>query len=214
MVLSRYHLLVALILLALVYAGPAPAQTSVTAEVKQVVDRVITVVCDKELQQPANEQKRQRALKEAIGAIFDYAEMAERSLGRHWKGHTPAEHAEFVRLFETLLENSYAGVIESYSDEKISYLQETVEGDYAEVKSKVVTAKREEFAIDYRLMKKGGRWVVYDVVNEGVSLIDNYKSQFNKIILKEGYEELIKKMKSKKEEITAPQKGFDAATVA
>lgn len=210
----RNRLAVLLILASFVFAGSASAQTSVTAEVKKVVDEVIAIVSDKELQKPANEPKRHQALKNAIGVIFDYAEMAERSLGRHWKGRTPAEHAEFVQLFETLLENSYAGVIESYSDEKIVYLKESVSGEYAEVNSKVITAKREEFSIDYRLMNKGGKWVVYDVVNEGVSLVDNYRSQFNKIILKEGYEELIKKLKSKSDEITAPQKDYTGVTGA
>ena len=191
-----------LIFSSLVFAGSTTAQKSVTDEVKIVVDKVISIVSDKELQKTENEQKRQNALKEAIGTIFDYAEMARRSMGRHWNERTPAEKKEFAQLFETLLENSYAGVIESYNNEKIVYLNETVKGDYAEVKSKVITARRDEFSIDYRLMNKGEKWVIYDVVNEGVSLVDNYRNQFNKIIQNQGYDELIKKLKSKSEEIT------------
>ena len=195
------QLFVPLVFSSLVFAGSATVQTSVTTEVKTVVDKVLSIVSDKELQKTENEQKRQDALKAAIGTIFDYAEMARRSLGRHWNDRTPAEQKEFVQLFATLLENSYAGVIESYNNEKIVYLNEKVKGDYAEVNSKV-TAKRDEFSIDYRLMNKGGKWVIYDVVNEGVSLIDNYRNQFNKIIQKDGYGELIRKLKSKSEEIT------------
>ncbi len=194
------------ILSSVIFAASAAQQTSVTEEVKKVVDKVVAIVSDKELQKPENEQKRQKALKKAVSSIFDYAEMAKRSMGRHWDNRTPAEKKEFVELFETLLENAYAGVIESYTDEKIIYLKETVTGEYAEVNSKVVTAKRDEYTIDYRLMNKGGRWVIYDVVNEGVSLVGNYRTQFNKIILNEGYEGLVRKLRSKSDEITAPGK--------
>lgn len=208
------QLFVSLIFSSLVFAGSTAAQTSVTDEVKKVVDEVISIISDKELQKSENEQKRQNALKNAIGAIFDYAEMAQRSMGRHWKDRTPAEKKEFVQLFETLLENSYAGVIESYNNEKIVYLKETVDGEYAEVNSKVVTAKRDEYSIVYLLMNKRGKWVLYDVINEGVSLVDNYRNQFNKIIQNQGYAELIRKLKSKSEEITAPRKDFTRAKMA
>ena len=184
--------------------GAGMAQASVTDEVKKTVDEVVRIVSDGELKKPQHEQKRRRALKGAIGAIFDYGEMARRSLGVHWKGLSPAERKEFTSLFETLLENSYAGKIESYSGEKIFYLKESVEGDYAEVKSKIVTPKRDEYTLDYRLMKKEGRWLVYDVVIEEVSLVSNYRSQFNKIINSQGFNELMKKLRTRSEEITAP----------
>ena len=184
---------------------PVSAQASATDEVKKTVDEVIRIVSDKGLKKPQNENKRRRELKAAVGKIFDYAEMAQRSMGRHWKDRRTAEKKEFVQLFETLLENSYAGKIESYNQEKIIYQKETVEGEYAEVKSKLVTAKRDEYAIDYRLMNKGGRWMVYDVVIEGVSMVSNYRTQFNKIITGQGYDELVKKLRTKSEEVTAPQ---------
>jgi phospholipid transport system substrate-binding protein len=143
-------------------------------------------------------------LKASIGTIFDYGEMAQRSMGRHWKDRSAAEKKEFVQLFETLLENSYVGKIESYNQEKIVYLKETMDGDEAVVKSKVVTAKRDEFTLDYRLVNKGGKWMVYDVVIEGVSMVSNYRTQFNKIIQNQGYGELLKKLRSKSAEIKAP----------
>ncbi len=184
--------------------GPRRAEASVTDEVKKTVDEVVAIVSSKEMKKPQNEQKRRQALKKAIGAIFDYGEMAKRSLARHWNERSPAERKEFVQLFETLLENSYAGKIESYNNEKIVYGKEIVEGEYAEVRSKVVTAKRDEYSLDYRLMNKGGKWVVYDVVIEGVSLVANYRSQFNKIIQNQGYAELVRKLRAKSTEITAP----------
>lgn len=173
-----------------------------TDEVKKTVDEVVRIVSEKESKK--NEQKRRQALKKTISVIFDYGEMAKRSLGKHWNQRTPAERKQFVELFATLLENSYAGKIESYNNERIVYIKETIDGDHAEVRSKVVTAKRDEFSLDYRLMSQGGKWMVYDVVIEGVSLVSNYRSQFNRIITANGYPELVKKLQSKSEEIKAP----------
>ena len=188
----------------LLSAFPVKALASVTDEVKKTVDEVVNIVADKELKKPQNEEKRRQRVKGAVAKIFDYEEMARRSLATHWKERNPAQRKEFVELFTTLLENSYAGKIESYNQEKIVYLQENVEGDHAEVRSKVVTAKRDEYTLDYRLLNKGGKWMVYDVVIEGVSLVSNYRSQFNRIISNQGYPELVKKLRTKSEEIKAP----------
>ena len=173
-----------------------------TEEVKKTVDEVVRIVADKEMKK--NETKRRQALKKSISAIFDYSEMAKRSLGKHWNVRTPAEKKQFAELFATLLENSYAGKIESYNNEKIVYIKEIVEEEFAEIKSKVVTAARDEFTLDYRLFKQNGKWMVYDVVIEGVSLVSNYRSQFNKIITANGYDKLVKKLQSKNEELKAP----------
>lgn len=189
----------------LAIALPTTATAStVTDEVKGTVDDVLKIVTNKELKKPQNEQKRRKELKAVIGRIFDYGEMAKRSLGVHWKTLTPAKQKEFVDLFATLLENSYADKIESYNQEKIVYEKELVEGNYAEVNSRVITAKRDEFTLDYRLLRKSNKWMVYDVVIEGVSLVSNYRTQFNKIIVERGYDELVKKMRTKSEEISAP----------
>ena len=178
------------------------AFASVTDTVKKTVDEVIATVSDKELKKKSNEQRRRAAIKKSIAAVFDSQEMAKRSLGKHWNSRTPAERKQFSELFAALLENSYAGKIESYNNEKIVYTKEIVDGDYAEVKSRVITAKQDEYTLDYKLMKKdAGRWVVYDVVIEGVSLVSNYRTQFNKIISTSGYPDLIKKLQTKSNEI-------------
>ena len=184
--------------------APEIAKASVvTDEVKSTVDQVVKIVSDKELKKPQNQQKRRSALKKAIGRIFDYREMAKRSMGVKWRSITPAQQNDFVGLFSTLLENSYADKIESYHEEKIVYDRESVEGKYAEVNSRIITLKRDEYGLDYRLLKEGNKWIIYDVVIEGVSLVSNYRTQFIKIINEQGYEELVKKMKTKSEEITA-----------
>lgn len=178
------------------------AFAGVTDDVKKTVDEVVHIVSDKNLKK--HDQERRQALKRAISVIFDYSEMAKRSLGKHWNQRSQAERKQFTALFASLLENSYAGKIESYNNEKIIYLNETHDGDYAEVRSKVVTQKRDEFSLDYRLLKENGKWMVYDVVIEGVSLVSNYRTQFNKIITTNGYNELVKKLQTKTDELKAP----------
>jgi phospholipid transport system substrate-binding protein len=178
------------------------ASATPTEDVKKTVDEVVHIVADKEMKK--NDVKRRHALKKAISVIFDYNEMAKRSLGKHWNVRTAAEKKQFAELFATLLENSYAGKIESYNNEKIVYIKDIVDGEYAEVKSKVVTASRDEFTLDYRLFNQNGKWMVYDVIIEGVSLVSNYRSQFNKIITSNGYDKLVKKLQSKSEELKAP----------
>lgn len=173
-----------------------------TDDVKKTVDEVVRIVSDKDMKK--NIPKRRLALKKTISIIFDYGEMAKRSLGKHWNQRTPAEKKQFTDLFATLLENSYADKIESYNNEKIVYIKDSVDGDYSEVKSKVITAKRDEFTLDYRLMNQNGKWMVYDVVIEGVSLVSNYRSQFNRIITANGYPELVKKLQNKSNELKAP----------
>jgi phospholipid transport system substrate-binding protein len=178
------------------------AYATPTDDVKKTVDEVVRIVASKEMKQ--HEQKRRQALKKTISLVFDYSEMAKRSLGKHWNQRTPAEKKQFIELFASLLENSYAGKIESYNNEKIVYLKEVVDGDHAEVKSKVITAKRDEFTLDYRMINQNNKWMAYDVVIEGVSLVSNYRTQFNKIITSQSYPELVKKLQTKMEELKSP----------
>ena len=190
-------LLVSVLMSLCVAAWPAQGAATVTDEVKKVVDEVVRIVSSKELKKSQNEGKRRAELRKAIGSIFDFGQMAKLSMGAHWKKRTPAEQKTFVPLFQSLLENSYAKKIESYNNEKVVYLKENIDGEYSEVKSKVLTAKGEEFSLDYRLKKQGSKWMVYDVVIEGVSLVANYRGQFNRIIQAQGYDELVKKLQAK-----------------
>ena len=192
-------MITALFLATNVFAGVG---NGVTEEVKKTVDEVVKIVSDKEMKK--NDQKRRQALKKSISKIFDYSEMAKRSLGKHWNPLSAAERKQFTELFASLLENSYAGKIESYNNERIVYLKETIDSDHAEVKSKVVTTKRDEFTLDYRMINQDGKWMVYDVVIEGVSLVSNYRTQFNKIIAADGYPVLVKKLQTKTDELKAP----------
>ncbi len=169
-------------------------------QVRETVDKVIEILKDKELKKPQKSKERRTLIRKTISERFDFDEMARRSLGLHWKGRTQEEKKEFIPLYADLLERSYINKIESYTDEKVFYLNEKIDNEYAVVDTKIVTKRKVEVPIEYRLLKKNSKWEVYDVVIEGVSLVNNYRTQFNKIIRTDSYEELVKRMKTKQEE--------------
>jgi phospholipid transport system substrate-binding protein len=168
-----------------------------TDMVKKTVDAVLDILRNKELKQPGKTAQRRAEIRKTVSQRFDFAEMAKRSLAQNWRKRTPAERKEFVDLFTDLLENAYINKIEKYQDEKIYYTGERVEGTYATVKTNVQTSKGTETPIEYRLMREGNQWMAYDVLIEGVSLVNNYRNQFNSIIRSGSYEDLVKRLKEK-----------------
>jgi phospholipid transport system substrate-binding protein len=142
----------------------------------------------------AREQRRLEVRRIAAD-LFDFDEISRRALSRHWTARGPEEQAEFVRLFTDLLERTYLGRIESYSGEKIVYLGETVDGPFATVRSKVVTRRRGETPIDYRLHLRDGRWKVYDVLIDHASFVATYRSEFSRILQKEPYPALVERLR-------------------
>jgi phospholipid transport system substrate-binding protein len=193
----------AVIVLALaVVAAPLTAGAGdPTEQLKTQVDRVMKVLDDPALKDKPKE--RRGVVRKIADDIFDFGETAKRSLGRHWAVRTPTEREEFVKLFGDLLERSYISKIEMYGGERIQYTGDKIEGDQASVQSKLVTKQGSEMPIEYRMLRKGERWLVYDVIIEGVSLVSNYRTQFNKIIQTSSFAELVKKMKSRQEELGA-----------
>ncbi len=177
-----------------------------TDQLHAQINRVIKVLEDPELKKDGKVRERRTAVRKIANDIFDFGETAKRSLARHWPPRTPAEREEFVALFSDLLERSYISKIELYGGEKIGYLSETIEGDLATVRTKIVTKEGTDIPIDYRMLKGGDKWLVYDVNIEGVSLIANYRAQFNKIIMTSSYQELVRKMKTKQEEFYEDEK--------
>jgi len=165
---------------------------------RTTVDKVVAVLNNPGLKSAARKKDRRDQLRQVIYPRFDFAEMAKRSLGSHWRSRTPEEQQEFEELFTDLLANSYVDQIESFNDEKILYLREIMNNNFAEVSTKIVTSKGEEFSINYRLHLANGSWKVYDIVIENISLVHNYRSQFNRIIANSSYDELLRKMKEKK----------------
>jgi phospholipid transport system substrate-binding protein len=170
---------------------------SPTVEIKSTVDQVIQILTNPQLQGEGKKQERRKRLRDAIFVRFDFQEMAQRSLGAHWQRRTPEEQAEFIKVFSDLLEQTYVDKIESYNNEKFIYTNERIDGPYAEVGSKMRNPKGEEFTINYKLHRVGEDWRVYDLVIENVSLINNYRSQFNRILTSSTFGELVLMIKAK-----------------
>ena len=190
------------------WAGPP------TDQLRAKIDRVVKTIEDPELKKEHKHKERRVVVRKIAEEIFDFTETAKRSLGRHWPPRTAAERREFVDLFADLLERSYFSKIELYNGEKIVYVGDTVDGDYATVRTKLLTTQGSEIPVDYKMGRQGDRWIVYDVVIEGVSLIANYRAQFNKIIQTSSYQELVRKMKAKQAEVSDEPKRTSKKTGA
>ncbi|MCJ7593788.1 MAG: ABC transporter substrate-binding protein [Desulfobacterales bacterium] len=179
-------------------AGPAGAGEP-TEQIRQTTDRIITIVSDPALKDPARAKEKKDLIRKAVDERFDWHEMSRRTLARHWLQRTPQEKEEFVSLFGQLLERTYWNKVEDYSGEKVMYVGEEIDEDYAVVDVKVVTSKNTEVPVLYKLKKKGKDWMAYDIIIEGVSMVNNYRVQFGDIIAKSSYQGLVKKLKEKVE---------------
>src|SRR5262245_31124652 len=195
--------MVCLLLLLGGVAVQAAGAGGATDAMKSTIDEVLKIVRDKDLKQPGRVEERRRLLEEVVGGRFDYPEMSRRSLRYPWNTLTDKDKEEFVGLFRTLLTNTYADKIENYSGEGVQYINERTEKDYAEVRTKVLTGKV-EIPLDYRLLNKGNDWRVYDVVVDGVSLVNNYRGQFSKILRSSTYADLVDQLRKKSDKIKAP----------
>jgi phospholipid transport system substrate-binding protein len=180
-------------------AAPSWAGGAATEAIKGTINEVIRILTDQGMKKPERAQERRKLLEKIVGERFNYEEMAKRTLAAQWKNLDEKQRAEFVDLFMKLLTNSYADKVEGYSGEQIHYLNERLEGDYAEVRTKAASGKV-EIPLDYRLLSKGGDWRVYDVVVDGVSLVSNYRGQFAKIIRTSGYDDLVKQLREKSDQ--------------
>ncbi len=173
-------------------------------KIRSTINEVLAILADEALQAPERQEERRQKIRQIVLNRFGFAEMARRALGRHWRKLSPAQQKEFVPLFSDLLERSYINKIESYgssSDVEILYTKETVTPEgYAMVRTEVVNEQDLNFEIEYRLLKRDEDWQVYDIVIEDVSLVNNYRTQFNKIISQESYPALVKKLKLKLEQ--------------
>ncbi|MGH7828934.1 MAG: MlaC/ttg2D family ABC transporter substrate-binding protein, partial [Candidatus Binatia bacterium] len=167
-------------------------------QVKVTLDNVLAVLSKARSKSDAKRDDRRRQLRMIIYPRFDFSEMARRSLGSQWRRLTPEEQKDFVEIFTDLLENAYVSKIESYTDEKLVYVRETEEKEFAQVDTKILTRKGEEFSLIYKLHLVNGEWKVYDVVVENISLVNNYRSQFNRVIANSSYEELVRRLKDKR----------------
>jgi phospholipid transport system substrate-binding protein len=180
-----------------------PAAASAPGDqIQAAISKVLVVLKDPNLKGESKKKERLDRLKAIIEPQFDFTEMAKRSLGAQWQRRSPEEQREFVDLFTDLIESSYIDNVDSYDGEKVVITNEKQDKDYAEVDTKIVTKKGEEFSLNYKLTTSNGSWKVYDVVIEDISLVNNYRSQFNRIISQSSYEDLTRKLKEK--EVATP----------
>ncbi|HEY2994041.1 MAG TPA: ABC transporter substrate-binding protein [Methylomirabilota bacterium] len=173
-------------------AAGAPSE-----QLRERIARVVSILDDGGLK--ADPSARQAALRGVAGEIFDFTEITKRALGRHWLSASPAEREELVQLLTVLLERSYMGRIEQYSGERIAFVGESVDGDLAVVRTHFLTRNGTAIPVDYRLSRVGDRWLAHDVMIEGVSMVSNYRAQFNKIIQTSSTQALVERLRAKQE---------------
>ncbi len=169
-----------------------------TDELRATIEKVQMILNDSQLKAAAKKGERLDKLRQVIQPKFDFTEMAKRSLGANWQRRNADEQREFVKVFSELLENAYVDSIQSYDGEKVLFTNEKQDKEYAELDTKIVTKKGEEFSVNYKLHQASGSWKVYDVVIENISIVNNFRSQFNRVIAKSSYEELVRAMKEKR----------------
>jgi phospholipid transport system substrate-binding protein len=198
--------LAAWIMVAGAVAAPAmgPRET-----VESSVGRVITLLQDADAvkTESTRQPDRRTEIRKLARELFDFEEVTRRTLSRHWAARSADERAEFVALFTELLERSYVNRVEAYAGESITYIGEAVDAGYATVRSKILTDRRSEIALDYRLHLRDGRWRVYDLQIDGVSFVSTYRSQFDRIIQAESYAALLERMRKKSVEATVAERG-------
>jgi len=183
---------------------PAWAATP-TETLKNYGDIVLKILDDQNLKSPERRHERRAAVRKVAEEVFDIGETAKRALGPHWQQRTPSERDEFTQLFADLLETTYISRIDEYGGERIRYVGEKIEGDTAVVQTRVLTKKGSEAPVEARMLRRGDKWYIYDVIIEGVSLVNNYRTQFDRIIRTSSFAELVKRLKERKQASAAPQ---------
>ena len=179
-----------------IFPPDAYAEISPTQAIKKTTDAIFAILEDPNLAPPEKTAERRAHMRDIVAARFDYGTMARRTLAAHWKERSVEERREFTALLSRLLVNSYITIIESRTDEQVSYLSEEIKKDFAQVKTEIV-AKSGTIPVDYRMRKKAGKWQTYDVIIEGVSLVNNFRRQFDRIIRLESYTILTDRLKKK-----------------
>jgi phospholipid transport system substrate-binding protein len=174
-------------------AGPGSAAIGPTDELRQYTDRVLEVLRAPNLS-PA---ERRTAVRNLAIEVFDVEETAKRALGAHWQPRTPTERSEFVKLFRDLIEQTYISRIDEYGGERIQYTGERVDGDTAVVRAQILTKAGTTVPVESRLSLRNDRWLIYDILIENVSLVANYRSQFDRIIRTSSYDDLVKRLRDR-----------------
>jgi phospholipid transport system substrate-binding protein len=188
----------ALAVLILVAPALSPA-VGPTETIKDRIDEAVAILQRPDLKGKAQWERRRALLEEAIKPVFNFQEMSRRALGVHWRRLTPEQRDRFVTEFTALLKDTYLGKVETYEPggEKVRYTGEVLKPPYAQVNTVVITERSTEHPIAYRMIRDGEDWQIYDVVIEGISLVNNYRTQFNAILQRSSFEEMLQDLRAK-----------------
>jgi phospholipid transport system substrate-binding protein len=181
------------------FIAPAWADDPMSV-VKTTVNQALEVLQDKS----APLAQRQDKLRQIVAQTFDFTEMAKSALGYHWKEITPAQQQEFTNAFIAFIEDSYLSKINDYRGQVVNFLRVSNEGpQYAQVATDIVQPKGDAIHVNYRLVQEGGTWKIYDVTVDAISIIANYRNQFNRVMNSKGYDTLIADLKAKQAALAA-----------
>lgn len=183
---------------ALSFTSASLAASSPTDDVRTSVDAILVILQNGEL----DVQQKRADISKIITKRFDFRAMSQRTLATNWKKTSDEEKKQFTALFSQLIESSYVGRIEAYTNEKVEYPGEKVKGKKAVVETLILTSSA-DIPVNYKLYQKGDQWLVYDVIIEGISLISNYRSSYQEIMKDEGFDGLLNRMQAKIDELSS-----------
>lgn len=198
--LKKSLFFVPLVIIGLIFAFTPVIAAGPMEDIRKTTDKILAILSNDDLNRPEEKEKRQELIREAVEERFDWEAISRSSLSSKWRDLSKEEQREFTRLFGKLVERTYMDRLENYSGEKVIYLDEEIGGDKARVRVRIISNKNQEIPVEYRLKNKSGHWMVYDILIEGVSLVKNYRVQFNDILLKSSYAELVERLKAKLQE--------------
>jgi len=204
--MARHRLLIISILILVLapYSVPSAGAGAPSDQLRSGVDRVFKILKDPDLEGEMKTSQRRAAIMKVADELFDFGEMAKRSLGQHWSQRTPAERGEFIRLFTDLIQRSYVSKVDQRGSQEMIIRGEAIDGDQAVVKTMLPLDHSRQMPLDYKMQNTDDRWKVYDFSIDGISLVGNYRSQFNKVIRTESYGALVAKLKSRQAEFSDP----------
>jgi phospholipid transport system substrate-binding protein len=202
--LSTPAVIVALMLSVVLSSAPGAWAGPPTDQLRNGMERIFKILADPDLMGDEKASQRKSAVTRIAGEIFDFREMSKRTLGRHWDQRTPAERQDFARLFTELIQRSYFSKVDEHGSEKTVFRGETMDGDRALVRTTLLLARGAQMPLDYSMLNASERWRVYDLSIDGISLIANYRTQFNRVIRNSSYADLVTRLKSHQAEFSAP----------
>lgn len=196
-IIAKLTLHLLLTVMILLYGSRPLTAGEPTEEIRTAINQGVQILNEAKLD--TNKQRTEviNRLRTIVYPLFDFTEMAKRSLGSHWRRLNPQQQKEFIFVFTELLETTYADKIDLYEGQKVVYTGESVDKSYAQVDTKVIGKKNQSYSVDYKLHRIDGRWRIYDVVAENISLVNNYRSQFQRVLVNSSFEELIRRMQEK-----------------